>query len=114
MMSWLKGMGVKVGVATNSIRHTSTTMLGFAGLLGNLDVLVTNEDVEHAKPAPDIYILAASLLNLEPKEIVVVEDHDYGVQAAQSAGCRVIQVEGVEDVSFSLLESLFLQPGQYL
>lgn len=107
MMSWLKGMGVKVGVATNSIRRTSTTMLGFAGLLDSLDVLVTNEDVEHTKPAPDIYLRAALLLELEPHEIVVVEDHDFGVAAAQRAGCHVIKVDGVEDVSSLLLESLF-------
>ena len=34
--------GLKVGVATNSIKHTSVTMLGFAGILDSLDVLVTN------------------------------------------------------------------------
>lgn len=108
MMSWLKGMGVKVGVATNSIRRTSTTMLEFAGLLDSLDVLVTNEDVEHAKPAPDIYLRAAHLLGLLPSQIVVVEDNDYGVTAAERAGCRVLKVEGIDDVSSSLLEELFL------
>ncbi len=107
MMSWLRRMDIRVGVATNSIRRTSTTMLTFAGLLDSLDVLVTNEDVGRAKPAPDIYLLAASQLGLAPRDIVVVEDHEYGVEAAQRAGCRVIKVSGVEDVSAPLLEPFF-------
>ena len=109
MMSWLKSQGLKLAVATNSIRRTSSTMLTFAGLMDYLDILVTNEDVERAKPHPDIYVKASASLGLDPSEVLVVEDHDYGVQAASSAGCRVVQVLGVEDVSSSLLEP-FLTP----
>jgi len=104
-------LGMKVGVATNSIRRTSTTMLGFAGLFESLDVLVTNEDVDHAKPAPDIYLRAASLLGLSPNDVLVVEDHEYGVKAAERAGCQVVKVRGVEDVSTALLESHFRVEG---
>ena len=110
LVAWLKERGLKVGVATNSIRHTSVTMLGFAGLLDSLDVLVTNEDVEHAKPAPDIYLKAASALGVEPDRVVVVEDHEVGVKSARDAGCHVIQVAGVEDVTVSLLEPIIGSP----
>jgi beta-phosphoglucomutase len=111
MMSWLRSMDIKIGVATNSIRRTSTTMLQFAGLLESLDVLVTNEDVELAKPEPDIYLRAAALIGLSPQEILVVEDHEYGVQAATAAGCQVIKVSGIEDVSAPLLEPHFPAVG---
>ena len=107
LMSWLKSEGKKIGVATNSVRHTSTTMLGFAGLLDSLDVLVTNEDVQRAKPAPDIYLLAAERLQTAPGRCVVVEDHAHGVAAAQEAGCHVIQVGGVDDVTVALFENRF-------
>lgn len=106
LMSWLKERGLKVGVATNSIRHTSVTMLGFAGILDSLDVLVTNEDVPNAKPAPDIYMSAARSLEVPTNRVLVVEDHEVGVRAATDAGCYVVQVGGVEDVTVPLLEPL--------
>ena len=107
MMSWLRRQGCSIGVATNSIRQTSSTMLEFAGLLHDLDVLVTNEDVANAKPAPDIYLMAASRLGVDPEEVLVVEDHPYGVAAAEAAGCLVVKVEGVADVTMALLEPYF-------
>lgn len=107
MMSWLRRRGCGIGVATNSIRQTSSTMLEFAGILQHLDVLVTNEDVDRAKPAPDIYLMAADRLQVLPRDVLVVEDHPYGVSAAEAAGCRVIQVDGVDDVTMALLEPFF-------
>lgn len=109
LMAWLKAEDIRIGVATNSIRKTSETMLEFAGLLGHLDVLVTNEDVDHAKPAPDIYLAAASRLHVRTSEVLVVEDHPYGVTAAEAAGCRVVQVDGVEDVTTALLQDAFAE-----
>lgn len=107
LVSWLRAQGCKVGVATNSIRKTSEMMLQFAGILESLDLLLTNEDVERAKPHPDIYLQACEALGTPPAETLVVEDHPYGVRAAESAGCAVIQVEGVEDVNVALIEPCF-------
>lgn len=107
LLSWLRKMQCKIGVATNSVRATSTAMLEFAGISPYLDVLVTNEDIAHAKPAPDIYIRACELLGVPTSETLVIEDHAYGVTAAHEAGCRVLQVAGVEDVSTALVESAF-------
>ncbi len=111
LAAWLKRQGCRVGVATNSVRQSSQTMLGFAGLLPHLDVLVTNEDVEHAKPAPDIYLKAAADLGIAPEDVLVVEDHPYGVAAAQAAGCRVVTVTSVDDVATDLLRPFFGDPG---
>lgn len=99
----LKSAGLKLGVATNSIRETSTAMLGYAGLLGQLDVLVTNEDVVRPKPSPDIYLLAARRLGVEPRECLVVEDHDYGIDAAESAGCQTVKVSDPHEVDAHLV-----------
>jgi beta-phosphoglucomutase-like phosphatase (HAD superfamily) len=107
LMSWLKRLDLRVGVATNSIRHTTTTMLQYAGVLENLDCLVTNEDVVSAKPAPDIYLEACRRLGAPPTQVLVVEDHEVGVRAAQAAGCTVVQVDGPDDVCIPLLEGFF-------
>jgi len=106
LMAWLKQHNYLIGVATNSIRQTSETMLRFAGLRDFLQVLVTSEDVEQTKPSPEIYLKSASMLDVAPSSVVVVEDHDVGVRAAQAAGCRVVQVSGVHEVTVSLLEPI--------
>jgi sugar-phosphatase len=53
-------------------------------------VLVCAEDVLHGKPSPDVYLTAAVRLGVEPADCIVVEDAPAGIQAARSAGMRVI------------------------
>lgn len=101
-ISWLQARGLKVGVATNSIRASAEAMLGYAGILPALDCLVTNEDVERAKPFPDIYLRATRQLSVAPSNTLVVEDLAVGVAAAEAAGCEVIQVDSPDDVSIGL------------
>lgn len=101
-VSWLRSRGLKVGVATNSISATAHAMLDFAGLLPALDCLVTNEDVRHAKPDPEIYLKATELLGVSPSQTLVVEDLPVGVRAATDAGCSVVQVRDPSDVSIAL------------
>jgi len=61
--------------------------------LGSLfDVLVTREDVKRGKPAPDIFLHAATLLGVAPEACLVYEDSDEGVEAARTAGMDVIDV----------------------
>jgi beta-phosphoglucomutase-like phosphatase (HAD superfamily) len=50
------------------------------------------EDVGKPKPAPDVFLRAASLLGVRPESCVVIEDSAVGVQAAKSAGMRVIAI----------------------
>ena len=88
----LKRGGYKIGVATNSVRSTSSEMLRAAGILSSLDTLVTNEDVSKAKPDPEIYLMACRNLGLKPNEVLVVEDNQHGIIAATGAGCNVLQV----------------------
>ena len=104
MMQWLKSQGFPVGVVTNSIRTTSEMMLTYAGLLPLLDFLITNEDVAKPKPDPEGYLMAARVAGVEPAALLVVEDNEYGVQAATRAGGRVVRVSGPDDVNRGLLE----------
>jgi len=53
-------------------------------------VLVTADDVERGKPAPDPYLVAARRMELEPAACVVVEDSPPGISSARAAGMRVI------------------------
>ena len=51
-----------------------------------IEVLVSGEDVENKKPAPDLYHLALARLDLGPRECVAIEDSAMGLAAATTAG----------------------------
>lgn len=103
LLELLKAKGFKVGVYTNSIRETAEAMLEYAGLLDKIDVLITNQDVVQPKPSPEGYLLACKMLGVEASHTFVVEDGEFGIRAAEEAGCKVIKVIDPEDVSISLI-----------
>lgn len=104
LLSHLKEKGFKIGVVTNSIRMTSEYMLNYAGIMKFLNILVTNEDVRHPKPAPDGYLLALNLLKSSAHNSVVIEDGLHGIEAANAAGIRCIRVDNPGDVSLELMD----------
>jgi HAD superfamily hydrolase (TIGR01509 family) len=84
--------GVGLGLASNSPRFLVDDALGTAGLIDAFDVIVTSDDVEHAKPAPDIYLLACERLGVAPADALALEDSASGIAAAKAAGLTVIGV----------------------
>ena len=103
LLELLKTKGFKVAVYTNSVRETAEAMLNYAGLLEKIDVLLTNQDVTNPKPDPEGYLLACQRLNVQPSETFVIEDGEFGILAAELAGCKVIRVNQPSDVSISTL-----------
>jgi HAD superfamily hydrolase (TIGR01509 family) len=77
-------------VATSTERINALFCLG--GLANRFTLIVTGDDVAQGKPAPDIFLLAATRLQLAPRQCLVLEDADAGVQAAHTAGIPVIIV----------------------
>jgi HAD superfamily hydrolase (TIGR01509 family) len=88
----LKAMDLPVGVASASLRRWVDATLKGTGLADEFDATVSASEVEHAKPAPDMYLLAAEKLGVPAPECVAVEDTRTGVRSAKSAGMYVIQV----------------------
>lgn len=63
-------------------------------VLGNyFDAFVSSEEVAHGKPAPDVFLEAASRIKMPPSKCIVVEDAPVGIKAGKSAGCFVIGLE---------------------
>lgn len=104
MLSQLQKNKIRIGVATNSITETTHLMLSLAGVFDFMDVVLTNEDVLLAKPHPDVYLKAAHLLKCNPWEVLVVEDHEYGVQAALEAGCEVLRINSPQELNWAMIE----------
>lgn len=81
-----------MAVATGGTRAICTKTLGSLGLLPHFMTLVTADDVEHGKPAPDIFLEAARRLGLPPGECLAFEDAELGLQSARAAGMPVIDI----------------------
>jgi HAD superfamily hydrolase (TIGR01509 family) len=84
--------GLPLGLATNSGREFATRALRAAGLYERFAAVVSAEDVERPKPAPDVYLAAAAELGADPADCVALEDSETGVAAAKAAGMTVIGV----------------------
>lgn len=78
-------------IATSGTRKTATARLAHADL-PEPDTLVTADDVDEGKPAPNPYLLAARRLGVAPEQSLVLEDAPVGVTGAQRAGAPVIGV----------------------
>jgi HAD superfamily hydrolase (TIGR01509 family) len=92
LVDGLRQLKVPLGLASNSPRFLVDDALRTAGLADAFDAIVTSDDVEHAKPAPDIYLLACQRLGVEPSDAVALEDSPSGVAAAKAAGLTCIAV----------------------
>ncbi len=82
----------QTALATNSYRIEALHVLQALNLEQSLDLVLTREDVEHPKPDPEIYRLAAEKLAVPPEECLVLEDSLNGVRAGVAAGMNVIAI----------------------
>ena len=91
LLGHLAANGIGLAVASNSSRRLVREMLQAVGLaLLFDDRIVTRDDVAAPKPAPDVYLQAARLLQTRSNDTIAVEDSTVGVIAAREAGMRVI------------------------
>ncbi len=86
-----RGRGWKTALATSADRVKLDGNLREIGLPESaFDAAVTGSEVEHKKPAPDIFLAAAGKLGIRPACILVIEDAPQGVRAAKAAGMRCL------------------------
>jgi HAD superfamily hydrolase (TIGR01509 family) len=89
----VRAAGVPVGLASNSSREFVERALSVSQLAdGHFDVVVTADDVESPKPAPDLYLAACAALGAAPERAAALEDSPPGVASALAAGLFVIAV----------------------
>jgi beta-phosphoglucomutase family hydrolase len=81
-----------LAVATGGTRAICSRTLDALGLLEHFEAIVTADDVEHGKPAPDIFLEAARRIDVPPESCMAFEDADLGVRAAHAAGMRVLDI----------------------
>ena len=89
-LNGLKEKGIKVAVGSSS--RNTPIILKQIGLSDFFDAVADGNAIKNSKPDPEVFLLAAKLLNLAPANCLVVEDADAGVQAALAGGMRVLGV----------------------
>lgn len=88
----LSDHGLKLGIATTSSYRNRTFVLETLNLRKYFQVVIGGEDSKHGKPHPEIYLLAAQNLGVDPKNCLAFEDTALGIKSAKAAGMEVVGV----------------------
>ena len=81
-----------VAIASGGPRDIVRRTLELKGLAALFPVVVSADDVVHGKPAPDMFLLAAKKMAVEPAHCLVFEDAEPGMRAAEAAGMKWVRV----------------------
>ncbi len=81
----------KLAMATNAIKNTAEIALESLGIERFLNPVISNECVRHTKPYPDCYWRCMAAHKALPKETLIIEDSDLGINAARSSGAYVYE-----------------------
>lgn len=98
LLDALAAAGIPVAVASNSARDFLDRVLHTAGVADRFAITVAGDEVEHPKPAPDIYLEACRRLGADPARSVGLEDSPTGAAAAKAAGLYVVGVPYIVDM----------------
>ena len=104
MFAKLSSEGIKIAVASNSIRETVKLALLSIGVMEYVDYYVSNEDVKRTKPYPEMYWQCMTALNVLPKNTVIIEDSHIGRQGALDSGAHLIPVKDSHDLTMEKID----------
>ena len=95
----LKREDFRIAIATSGTLEKSRAVLNAAKVPYQNMVYINGNDVKHKKPDPELFLLAARDLDIEPANCVVIEDAPNGVQAAKAAGAKCIAVTNSAEIA---------------
>lgn len=98
-LNTLREMNLKLAIGSSS-RNTAL-ILHRLGLDGFFDAVADGTQIKHSKPDPEVFLLAASLLGVQPSRALVVEDAPAGIQAAKAGGFLSVGLGGAARESHS-------------
>ena len=95
LLTYLRDHGYKIALATSTRRSGAEQHLRDTGMELFFDVVMTGNDVENGKPAPDIFLRAAEGLGVAPQNCVGVEDSFNGIRGLYAAGMKPVMVPDI-------------------
>jgi HAD superfamily hydrolase (TIGR01509 family) len=118
LLTYLRGKGYRIALATSNVEHVARVALELAGVLPAFHATVFGDTIAHSKPAPDIYLAAAAALGLPPEHCVALEDAPAGIRAAHAAGLYPVMVpdqiqpdDEIRSYLFALVHTLYDIPA---
>ncbi len=99
LLVMLNAYNVPKAVATSTAKDEAWRRLHLAELSQHFEILCGGDEVERGKPAPDLFLLAAQRMNIQPSDCLVLEDSEYGVQAARNAGMTPLLIPDIKPPS---------------
>jgi HAD superfamily hydrolase (TIGR01509 family) len=107
LLTFVEQQGLPVAIATSTEAAYTAFSLRKAGLDGRFPVIVTGDQVQRGKPAPDIYLEAARRLDRDAAECVALEDSEAGILAASGAGMIALMVPDLTQPSATAMQAAF-------
>lgn len=104
MFANINSQGIKIAVASNSVRETVKLALLSIGVMEFVDYFVSNEDVSRTKPYPEMYWKCMTVLNALPKNTVIIEDSHIGRQGAMDSGAHLVPVKDSNDLTYDKVQ----------
>ena len=88
----VRASGVKIAIASTARKENLMNVLSYLGLDKSFDLIMAGVNVSKGKPDPEIYTLTMSQLGVSPDEVLIFEDSQVGLQAAEASGARYIKI----------------------
>lgn len=104
LLNYLESNEIKMAVASSSSTETIEYYLDLEGIRHYFDCVVSGEEVENGKPAPDIFLKACESMKVPPENAIVLEDSIHGLKAARAAKIHNIFIPDRIQVSDELRE----------
>lgn len=92
LLGGIKKRGLRIGLATSSRTNWTEAILKRLGVTEDFEAIATTDMVDAAKPAPDLYLLAAGKLGVSPERCLALEDTPRGIASAKAAGMTAVAV----------------------
>lgn len=105
-MVFLQNQGIKLAVASNSVRNTIDLVLRNLGIIDFFSLILSNEDVRSSKPHPEIYWKTMMHFEVVPDATVIFEDSYVGRLAALRSGARLIPIENRRDLTWQRIRQV--------
>jgi HAD superfamily hydrolase (TIGR01509 family) len=99
ILSELKNKGYLLYCASNSIYNTLKQTLAKKGLLDYIDFFISNEELKHPKPSPEIYYRCLLRANVSSHEVLICEDSHIGRKSALQSGCHLCPIIDPNDLT---------------
>ena len=102
---------IPFGIGTSTARRDVDEILIYAGIKQRFTTIVCGDEVEKCKPNPEVYIKAAANMDIPISETLIFEDSEHGVNAAVSAGARVVWIPDLQEIPDELRDRCFSEIG---